>query len=58
MKVSEAMALFEITGWREALFWAVNIPRHLLGMDLVIYRCMTGVKVVDGFTKATIRTGK
>lgn len=47
------MALFEITGWRAALFWSVNIPRYFLGMDLVVYRCMIGCPVIDGFKRVT-----
>ena len=58
MKVSDIMALLEITGWRAVLFWVVNIPRHFLEMDLVIYRCMIGRPVVDGHKKITIEVIK
>ena len=54
MKVSDTMEMFEITGWRAALFWSVNIPRYYMGMDLVIYRCMIGCLVIKGFKRATI----
>lgn len=57
MKVSDIMVQFDISGWRKALFWSVNIPRYLLGMDLVIYRCMVRFEIVDGFKKATIELG-
>lgn len=58
MKVSDIMTLFEITGWRAVLFWVVNIPRHFLGMDLVIYRRMIGCPVARGYKKTTIEVIK
>lgn len=58
MKVSEAMELFQITGWRELAFWCVNLPRFLLGMEIVICKWMTGVPLADGVDKVYLELGR
>jgi len=58
MKVSEAMELFQITGWRELAFWCVNLPRFFLRMDIVIYKWMAGVPLVDGVNKLYLELGR
>lgn len=57
MKVSEAMELFQITGWRELAFWCVNLPRFLC-KDIVIYRWMAGVPLADGVSKVYLELGE
>lgn len=58
MKVSEAMELFQIKGWRELAFWFLNVPRFLLGMDIVIYKWMAGVPLIDGVSKVYLELGR
>lgn len=55
MNVGEIIILFEMGKWQRFLFWAVNVPRYLLGMELVVWKCMIGCKVVPGFRKATMK---
>lgn len=58
MKVSEAMELFQIKGWRELAFWCLNVPRFLLGMDIVIHKWMAGAPLIDGVSKVYLELGK
>lgn len=58
MKVSDMIVLLEMNAWHRFLFWSVNIPRYLLGMDLVVWKCMIKFVPVKGFKKATIRLEK
>ena len=58
MIVSDILVSFEMNRWHRFLFWSVNIPRYLLGMDLVVYKCMFKCEVVDGFKRATIKLGE
>lgn len=58
MKVSEAMELFQIKGWRELAFWCVNVPRVLFGMDIVVYKWMAGVPLIYGVSKVRLELGK
>lgn len=58
MKVSEAMELLQIAGWREFAFWCLNVPRVLLRMDIVIYKWMAGVPLVDGVSKVYLELGR
>lgn len=40
MKVSELMVQLEMNAWHRFIFYAVNIPRFLVGKDLAILKCM------------------
>lgn len=58
MKVCELMIDVKMNRWHRFLFWSVNIPRYFLGMDIVVYRCMMGIKASRGFKKMRIQTEK
>lgn len=58
MEVSEAVELFQIKGWRELAFWCVNVPRFLMSMDIVIYKWMAGVPLIDGVSKVYLGLSK
>lgn len=58
MSVGDIIALFEMNRMHRFLFYCVNMPRYLLGMDIVVWKCMMGCKTVKGFKKAIIHLGE
>lgn len=46
MKVSEIIVQLDMNLWHKFVFYSINIPRYLVGKELILLPCMYKV---DGF---------
>lgn len=58
MKLGEVVDFFEMNRWQRFVFWSINIPRHFLGMPMVIYKFMCGEKLLDDVSRILIHVDK